>query len=219
MEWFIEHLSTMTPAGAYMWLAGILVALRSGGADSRGHLADRGGIFRVQGRPEPSQGLCGLFHGRAGRRHLRIPAGTMVRATGAGQERGPAVLHPARQRRVRAYFQQVRQQGRSSWGASRRDCASRSSFSAGMLHLRPSVFFIYDTLAAAISVPGLGLRGLVLRRSDRSRDPAGAAHRTRHHGGGVHRHRCGGVSGLPQTAAAAAGEAAAAALKPGSHLT
>jgi membrane protein DedA with SNARE-associated domain len=48
-------------------------------------------------------------------------------------------------------------------------------FTAGTLHVRPSVFFIYDFVGGGVLGPGAGLRRLLLRRADRqasSRTPA-----------------------------------------------
>ena len=76
----------------------------------------------------------------------------MVRTARAGHALDAPVFHARRQRRVRAYFRKFGSKvvflGRFTPGLRFRSLLAGTCTS-------PSVFFIYDTLAAAISVPVL----------------------------------------------------------------
>lgn len=154
MQWFIEHLSALTPLGAYMWLAGILLLCGLGLPIPEDVSLIAAGYFAYKGvlNLHKAFGVCftavlvgdtfAFFMGRwFGRRVLASPWARRY-------------FTARRQRRVRAYFRKF---GSKVVFLGRFTPGLRFSifFSAGMLHLRPSVFFIYDTLAAAISVPVL----------------------------------------------------------------
>jgi membrane protein DedA with SNARE-associated domain len=154
MERFIAHLSTLTPLGAYVWLGGILLLCGLGlpipedlWLIAAGYLSHRGVLqvhkaFAVCWSAVLLGDTFAFFLGRwFGRRVL---AGRWA----------CRYFTPRRQRRVRAYFRKF---GNRVIFLGRFMPGLRVSifFSAGMLHLRPSVFFIYDSLAAAISVPVL----------------------------------------------------------------
>jgi len=154
MEWFIEHLSQLTPLGAYGWLAGILLLCGLGmpipedlSLIAAGYFAYKGVLnvhkaFLVCWSAVLLGDTCAFLMGRwFGRRVL---------ASGLARR----YFTPRRQRRVRAYFRKF---GNRVVFLGRFMPGLRFSifFSGGTLHLRPSVFFIYDSLAAAISVPVL----------------------------------------------------------------
>jgi membrane protein DedA with SNARE-associated domain len=154
MEWFIEHLSQLTPLGAYGWLAGILLLCGLGmpipedlSLIAAGYFAYKGVLnvhkaFLVCWSAVLLGDTCAFLMGRwFGRRVL---ASSLARR----------YFTPRRQRRVRAYFRKF---GNRVVFLGRFMPGLRFSifFSGGTLHLRPSVFFIYDSLAAAISVPVL----------------------------------------------------------------
>ena len=154
MEWFIEHLSQLTPLGAYGWLAGILLLCGLGmpipedlSLIAAGYFAYKGVLnvhkaFFVCWSAVLLGDTCAFLMGRwFGRRVL---ASSLARR----------YFTPRRQRRVRAYFRKF---GNRVVFLGRFMPGLRFSifFSGGTLHLRPSVFFIYDSLAAAISVPVL----------------------------------------------------------------
>ena len=154
MEWFIDHLSQLTPLGAYGWLAGILLLCGLGmpipedlSLIAAGYFAYKGVLnvhkaFLVCWSAVLLGDTCAFLMGRwFGRRVL---------ASGLARR----YFTPRRQRRVRAYFRKF---GNRVVFLGRFMPGLRFSifFSGGTLHLRPSVFFIYDSLAAAISVPVL----------------------------------------------------------------
>jgi membrane protein DedA with SNARE-associated domain len=154
MQWFIEHLSAMTPFGAYTWLVGILLLCGLGLPIPEDVSLIAAGYFAYKGVLNLHKAFAACF------------AAVLVGDTFAfflGRWFGRRMLAwpwthryftPRRQRRVRAYFRKF---GSKVVFLGRFTPGLRFSifFSAGTLHLRPSVFFIYDTLAAAISVPVL----------------------------------------------------------------
>ena len=75
---------------------------------------------------------------------------------------------PSRQLRTRAYFRKFGSKvilvGRFTPGLR-----FTIFFTAGTLHVRPSIFFIYDFVGRGFSVPVLVYVAYVLRRSDRPR--------------------------------------------------
>lgn len=154
MQWIIEHLSSMSPLGAYLWLAGILLLCGLGLPVPEDVSLIAAGYFAYKGvlNVHYAFAVCfgavllgdtfAFFLGRwCGQRVLASPWARRY-------------FTPRRQRRVRAYFRKF---GSKVVFFGRFTPGLRFSiyFSAGMLHLRPSVFFIYDTLAAIISVPVL----------------------------------------------------------------
>ncbi|MEP6653393.1 MAG: DedA family protein [Myxococcales bacterium] len=154
MQWFIEHLSALTPVGAYMWLAGILLLCGLGLPIPEDVSLIAAGYFAYKGVLNLHKAFAVCF--------TAVLAGDTF-AFLLGRWFGRRVLlspwarryfTPRRQRRVRAYFRKF---GSKVVFLGRFTPGLRFSifFSAGTLHLRPSVFFIYDTLAAAISVPVL----------------------------------------------------------------
>lgn len=154
MQWFISHLSVMTPFGAYVWLIGILLLCGLGlpipediALIAAGYLSYKGVLhlhkaFAVCFCAVLLGDTFAFFLGRwFGRRMLARPCARRY-------------FTPRRQRRVRAYFRKF---GSKVVFLGRFTPGLRFSifFSGGMLHLRPSVFFIYDFMAAVISVPVL----------------------------------------------------------------
>ena len=154
MEWFIQHLSAMTPTGAYLSLAGILLLCGLGLPIPEDVSLIAAGYFAYKGvlNVHKAFALCfgavllgdtfAFFLGHwFGRRMLAHP-----------------ITHryftPRRQRRVRAYFRKF---GSKVVFMGRFMPGLRFSifFSAGTLHLRPPVFLVYDSLAAVLSVPAL----------------------------------------------------------------
>jgi membrane protein DedA with SNARE-associated domain len=154
VKWFIAHLSTMTPLGAYAWLAGILLLCGLGlpipediSLIAAGYFSWKGVLnvhwaflicFAAVLFGDTTAFFMGRFFGR------RVLASQLARR----------YFTPRRQLRVRAYFRKFGNRvvlvGRFTPGLR-----FTIFFTAGTLHLRPSVFFIYDFAAAAISVPVL----------------------------------------------------------------
>jgi membrane protein DedA with SNARE-associated domain len=154
MEWFLAHLSSFPPAAVYAALGGILLLCGLGlpipedvSLISAGYLAHLG-VINVH--------LVFLVCFAA------VLAGDSV-AFAIGRLYGPRLLEtrlakrvfrPRKQIRVRAYFRKF---GSKVIFVARFLPGLRFSIflSAGTLRLRPSVFVIYDSLAALISVPAL----------------------------------------------------------------
>jgi membrane protein DedA with SNARE-associated domain len=154
VHWFIAHLSTMTPLGAYAWLAGILLLCGLGlpipediSLIAAGYFSWLGVLnvhkaflvcFAAVVLGDSSAFLMGRFFGR------RVLASALTRR----------YFTPRRQLRVRAYFRKFGSKvvlvGRFTPGLR-----FTIFFTAGTLHLRSSVFLIYDFSAAAFSVPVL----------------------------------------------------------------
>jgi len=154
MEWFIKHLSTMTPGEAYLWLTGILLLCGLGLPIPEDVSLIAAGYFAYKGVLNVHKALLVCF--------AAVLAGDTF-AFFLGRWFGQRMLAspwmrryftPKRQRRVRAYFRKF---GNRVVFIGRFAPGLRFSifFSAGMLHLRAPVFFIYDSLAATISVPVL----------------------------------------------------------------
>jgi membrane protein DedA with SNARE-associated domain len=160
VQWFIAHLSTMTPHGAYLWLFTILLLCGFGLPIPEDISLIAAGYFSWRG----DQGLYpGLnVHKAFVVCLLAVLAGDTI-AFFFGRRYGRRVLAsklaqryftPRRQLRVRAYFRKFGSKvvlvGRFTPGLR-----FTIFFTAGTLHVRPSVFFIYDFVAAAFSVPVL----------------------------------------------------------------
>jgi len=152
VKWFIVHLSTMTPLGAYAWLASILLLCGLGlpipedlSLIAAGYFSWRGVLyihtafaicFAAVVVGDSLAFFMGRFFGR------RVLASQLARR----------YFTHRRQLRVRAYFRKFGSKvvlvGRFTPGLR-----FTIFFTAGTLHLRPSTFFIYDFSAAAFSVP------------------------------------------------------------------
>jgi membrane protein DedA with SNARE-associated domain len=159
MEWFIHHLSALTPTGAYAWLAGILLLCGLGlpipedlSLIAAGYFSSAECHLPLHLNVHKAFAICwtavlagdtfSFFMGRWFGRHILASPWANRYFT------------PRRQLRVRAYFRKF---GNRVVFLGRFMPGLRFSifFCGGTLHLRPSVFFIYDALAAAMSVPVL----------------------------------------------------------------
>lgn len=154
MQWLIDHLSHMSPMEAYLWLSGILLLCGLGLPIPEDISLIAAGYFAWKGVLNVHKAFIVCF--------AAVLAGDTM-AFFLGRWFGQRVLAsswarryftPRRQRRVRAYFRKF---GSKVVILGRFTPGLRFSifFSAGMLHLRPSVFFVYDSLAALLSVPVL----------------------------------------------------------------
>jgi membrane protein DedA with SNARE-associated domain len=154
VQWFIAHLSTMSPLGAYAWLAGILLLCGMGlpipediSLIAAGYFSWKGVLnvhtaFAICFAAVVTGDTAAFFMGRLfGRRILR-------------SQLAQRYFTPRRQLRVRAYFRKFGSKvvlvGRFTPGLR-----FTIFFTAGTLHTRSSTFFIYDFAAAAFSVPVL----------------------------------------------------------------
>jgi membrane protein DedA with SNARE-associated domain len=154
MQWFIQHLTGMTPEEAYLWLTAILLLCGLGMPIPEDISLIAAGYFSWKGvlHVHTAFAVCfaAVLAGDTFAFFLGRWFGQRLLAGGWARR----YFTPRRQRRVRAYFRKFGSKvvffGRFAPGL-------RFSifFSAGTLHLRPSVFFIYDSLAAVVSVPVL----------------------------------------------------------------
>ena len=154
MKWFIAHLSTMTPLGAYTWLAGILLLCGLGLPIPEDISLIAAGYFSWKGvlNVHTAFAICfaAVVTGDTGAFFMGHLFGRRVLKSKLAQR----YFTPRRQLRVRAYFRKFGSKvvlvGRFTPGLR-----FTIFFTAGTLHTRPSTFFIYDFSAAAFSVPVL----------------------------------------------------------------
>ncbi len=164
MQWFINQLSSMSPIGAYSWLGSILLLCGFGLPIPEDiSLIAAGYLSWCGGGADRCPKLPGLYvHTAFAVCLIAVLAGDTI-AFFFGRRYGRRVLAsnlarryftPRRQLRVRAYFRKFGSKvvlvGRFTPGLR-----FTIFFTAGTLHVRPSVFFIYDFIAAAFSVPVL----------------------------------------------------------------
>src|SRR5688572_6544535 len=154
MEWLLDHLASLTPTSVYYTLAGILLLCGLG--------------LPI---PEDISLICAGYMAHLGVLNVHTAFTVCFAAVLAGDTMafflgrffGARILEnrtfqriftPRKQLRVRAYF---RKYGSKVIFIGRFLPGLRFSifFSAGTLRLRPTVFFVYDSLAAILSVPFL----------------------------------------------------------------
>jgi membrane protein DedA with SNARE-associated domain len=154
VKWFIAHLATMTPLGAYAWLAGILLLCGLGLPIPEDISLIAAGYFSWRGvlNVHTAFAICfaAVITGDTGAFFMGRLFGRRVLASKFAQR----YFTPRRQLRVRAYFRKFGSKvvlvGRFTPGLR-----FTIFFTAGTLHTRPSTFFVYDFSAAAFSVPVL----------------------------------------------------------------
>lgn len=154
MKWFIEHLSTMTPLGAYLWLGGILLLCGFGLPIPEDISLIAAGYFSWKGVLNVHLAflvcLSAVLVGDTAAFLMGRLFGRKVLSSALARR----YFTPRRQLRVRAYFRKFGSKvvlvGRFTPGLR-----FTIFFTAGTLHVRPSVFIIYDFSAALISVPAL----------------------------------------------------------------
>jgi membrane protein DedA with SNARE-associated domain len=152
MKWLFDHLSTATPATVYYSLAGVLLLCGLG-------LPIPEDLSLILTGQLAYEGVINVHTG-----FLVCLAAVLAGDTLAfllGRFFGPRVLQsrlfkrvftPKKQLRVRAYF---RKYGSKVIFVGRFLPGLRFTiyFSAGILKVKPAIFFIYDSLAALLSVP------------------------------------------------------------------
>ena len=156
MKWFIAHLSTMTPMGAYLWLGGILLLCGLGLPIPEDISLIAAGYFSFKEIIEVKRALLVCFAAVLAGDTMAFFLGRFFGRRVLASQLAHRYFTPRRQRRVRAYFRKF---GSKVVLVGRFTPGFRFTifFTAGTLHLRPSVFFIYDCTAAAFSVPVLVL--------------------------------------------------------------
>jgi membrane protein DedA with SNARE-associated domain len=154
MDWLLTHLTSISPSSVYETLAGILLLCGLGlpipediSLISAGYLAHRGVVnvhvvFLV------------CFVAVLGGDSLAFVMGRLFGTRLLNSKLAQRFFRPRKQIRVKAYF---RKYGSKVIFIARFLPGLRFSIflSAGTLRVRPSVFVIYDSLAALVSVPAL----------------------------------------------------------------
>ena len=154
MDWLLAHLTSLAPSAVYGTLAGVLLLCGLGlpipedvSLISAGYLAHFGvvnvhTVFLV------------CFAAVLGGDCLAFAMGRLFGSRLLESRLAQRFFRPRKQIRVRAYFRKF---GSKVIFVARFLPGLRFSIflSAGTLRVRPSVFFIYDSLAALVSVPTL----------------------------------------------------------------
>ena len=154
MDWLLTHLASLSASSVYLTLGAILLLCGLGlpipediSLICAGYLAHLGivdvhNVFFLC--------LAAVLIGDG----LAFGLGRWCGQAVLGWKRTQAHFSARKQRRVRAYF---RKYGSKVIFVARFLPGIRFSifFSAGMLRVRPSIFLVYDTLAALVSVPAL----------------------------------------------------------------
>lgn len=152
MNWFIAHLSTMTPLGAYLWLTGILLLCGLGLPIPEDISLIAAGYFSYKGVLAIHRAFAVCFAAVLAGDSLAFFMGRFFGRRVLASPFARRYFTPRRQLRVRAYFRKFGSKvvliGRFTPGFR-----FTIFFTAGTLHLRPSVFLIYDFSSAAFSVP------------------------------------------------------------------
>jgi membrane protein DedA with SNARE-associated domain len=154
MQQLFEHLTSASPTTVYFWLAGILLLCGLGLPIPEDISLISAGALAYEGVINVHTGFFVCFAAVLGGDTLAFLLGRFF---------GPRVLQsrifkrfftPKKQLRVRAYF---RKYGSKVIFIGRFLPGLRFSifFSAGTLRVKPAIFFIYDSLAAILSVPFL----------------------------------------------------------------
>lgn len=163
MNRIIQYLVTLTPLGAYSWLFTILLLCGFGLPIPEDISLIAAGYLAWCAKYGPCTNLRGLnVHVAFALCFTAVLGGDTI-AFFFGRRYGRRVLAsklarkyftPRRQLRVRAYFRKFGSRvilvGRFTPGLR-----FTIFFTAGTLHVRPAIFFIYDFIAAAFSVPVL----------------------------------------------------------------
>ena len=154
MDWLLAHLTSLSPSSVYETLAGILLLCGLGlpipediSLISAGYLAHKGvvnvhWVFLVC--------FAAVLAGDS----LAFVMGRLFGSRLLESRLAQRIFRPRKQIRVRAYFRKF---GSKVIFVARFLPGLRFSIflSAGTLRVRPSVFVIYDSLAALVSVPAL----------------------------------------------------------------
>ncbi len=152
MKWFIAHLSTMTPLGAYTWLGGILLLCGLGLPIPEDISLIAAGYFSWRGALDVTKAFLVCFAAVLAGDSLAFFLGRHFGRRVLASRLAQKYFTPRRQLRVRAYFRKFGSKvilvGRFTPGLR-----FTIFFTAGTLHLRPPVFLIYDFSAAAFTVP------------------------------------------------------------------
>ncbi|MGB8296651.1 MAG: DedA family protein [Polyangia bacterium] len=154
MDWLLTHLTSLQPLAVYYTLAGVLLLCGLGlpvpedvSLISAGYLAHLGIV-------NPHKVLAVCFASVLGGDCFAFMLGRFFGSRLLQSRLAQRFFRPRKQIRVRAYFRKF---GSKVIFIARFLPGLRFSIflSAGTLRVRPSVFFIHDSLAALVSVPVL----------------------------------------------------------------
>jgi membrane protein DedA with SNARE-associated domain len=144
----------MTPFGAYLWLTGILLLCGLGLPIPEDISLIAAGYFSYKGVLAVNMAFLVCFAAVLAGDSLAFFMGRLFGRRVLASPFARRYFTPRRQLRVRAYFRKFGSKvvlvGRFTPGLR-----FTIFFTAGTLHLRPSVFLVYDFSAAAFSVPVL----------------------------------------------------------------
>jgi membrane protein DedA with SNARE-associated domain len=154
VKWFIEHLSTMTPMGAYLWLGGILLLCGLGLPIPEDISLIAAGYFSWKGVLNVHKAFAVCLAAVLGGDTMAFLMGRWFGRRVLASSLARRYFTPRRQLRVRAYFRKFGSKvvlvGRFTPGLR-----FTIFFTAGTLHVRTSTFVIYDFSAALVTVPAL----------------------------------------------------------------
>ena len=166
MKWIIAQLVTLTPIGAYLWLFTILllcgfglpipedISLIAAGYLSRSDETGFHPVFKSFRGLNVHVAFAVCFAAVLGGDTIAFFFGRRYGRRVLASKLARRYFTPKRQLRTRAYFRKFGSKvilvGRFTPGLR-----FTIFFTAGTLHVRASVFFIYDFVAAAFSVPVL----------------------------------------------------------------
>jgi membrane protein DedA with SNARE-associated domain len=152
MNWLFTHLTTASPTTVYYWLAGILLLCGLGLPIPEDLSLIAAGAVAYEGVINVHTAFFVCLGAVLGGDTLAFLLGRFFGHRVLGTRLFKRIFTPRKQIRVRAYF---RKYGSKVIFVGRFLPGLRFSiyFSAGTLKVRPAVFFIYDSLAAILSVP------------------------------------------------------------------
>jgi membrane protein DedA with SNARE-associated domain len=154
MEWLLQHVTSLTPTSVYLFLGGVLLLCGLGAPIPEDISLITGGYLAHLGVVNVHSMFAMCLAAVLGGDLLAFSIGRFFGQRLLASAFGARVLPRRKQLRVRAYFRK--------WG-SKMIFLGRFMpglrfvifMSAGTLHVRFAVFFLYDALAAVLSVPAL----------------------------------------------------------------
>ena len=154
MEWLLDHLRDLTPTSVHLTLAGILLLCGLGLPIPEDISLIAAGYFAWKGVLDVHMAFAICFTAVLAGDSMAFFMGRYFGRRVLASRLAKRYFTPRRQLRVRAYFRKF---GSKVILVGRFTPGFRFTifFTAGTLHLRPSVFLIYDFAAAAFSVPVL----------------------------------------------------------------
>lgn len=154
MEWLLQHATSLSPTSIYLFLGGVLLLCGLGAPIPEDISLITGGYLAHLGLVNVHSMLAMCLATVLGGDLIAFSIGRFFGQRLLASPFGARMLPPRKQLRVRAYFRK--------WG-SKMIFLGRFMpglrfvifLSAGTLHVRFAVFFLFDALAAVLSVPAL----------------------------------------------------------------